>query len=101
MYLPLSFTLFLSLSVFLLPSVVQRIRTAPSPSEFVVGEDEPLRQQVLALLRKQERRAAAKRALAAGMVEGGVGGDVGDPRSNKKPSLSSLPGEDRRKKREK
>ena len=85
-----------------LPSVVQRIRTAPSPSTFVIGEDEALRQQVLALLRKQERRAAAKRAIAAAQGEGGGGGgEMGESRSHKKPSVSSVQGEERRKKREK
>ena len=84
-----------------LPPVVQRIRTAPSPSTFVVGEDEPLRQQVLALLRKQERRAAAKRAIAATQGEGGGGGETGELRSYKKGSVVSLQGEERRKKKEK
>ena len=95
------------LSVHLYPlAVVQRIRTAPSPSTFVIGEDEALRQQVLALLRKQERRAAAKRALAQAQGEGGGGGggggETGEHISHgKKPSISSIPGEERRKKREK
>ena len=80
--------------------MVQRIRTAPSPSTFVIGEDEALRQQVLALLRKQERRAAAKKALAQAQGEGG--GETGEHRShNKKPSVSSVQGEERRKKRDK
>ena len=94
------------LSVHLYPlAVVQRIRTAPSPSTFVIGEDEALRQQVLALLRKQERRAAAKRALAQAQGEGGGGGGGGETGEHishgKKPSISSIPGEERRKKREK
>ena len=87
--LSLSLSIYLSLSLPFSPSfpplsvhlyplaVVQRIRTAPSPSTFVIGEDEALRQQVLALLRKQERRAAAKRALAQAQGEGGGGGGGG------------------------
>ena len=45
-------------------TVVQRIRNAPSPSHFVLAEDEELRSKVLALLKKQERRAAIKQQKA-------------------------------------
>ena len=70
---------------------------APSPSTFTMGEDETLRQQVLALLRKQERRAAAKRAITqAGLGEGEAGEEA---KSQKKTSSTALPGEERRRKK--
>jgi hypothetical protein len=45
--------------------VVQRIRSAPSPSVFVLQEDEAVREQVFSLLRKQEKRAQARQQRAA------------------------------------
>ena len=40
--------------------MVQRIRHAPSPSTFILSEDKDLQRQVVALLRKKERRVAEK-----------------------------------------
>ena len=47
-------------SVVFCHAVVQRIRHAPSPSTFVLSEDEELRMKILAMLRKKERRAVEK-----------------------------------------
>ena len=56
--------------------MVHLIRHAPSPSTFVLSEDEGLRQQILSVLRKKERRAAEKARrdrIASTGSEGSVG----------------------------
>jgi C-terminal processing protease CtpA/Prc len=70
--------------------LVQRIRSAPSPSCFILSEDETVREQVLSLLRKQEKRAQARQQRAASQQQ---------QQAQKKVSASSTPArEDREKK---
>ncbi|XP_064389105.1 PH and SEC7 domain-containing protein 1-like isoform X2 [Halichondria panicea] len=74
--------------------LVNKIRTAPSSSTFTLLKDEELRQQVIALLRKQERRAAIRKERASASGEG-----PGDGKPVKKTSIGGPLGQEERKKK--
>ncbi|CAI8031444.1 Discs large homolog 1-like protein [Geodia barretti] len=72
--------------------LVQRIRSAPSPSSFVLGEDEGVREQVLSLLKKQEKRAQARqqRAQQQQQVHKGVPPVLGKEEKDKRKKIIEI-----------
>lgn len=76
-------------------AVVQRIRHAPSPSTFILLEDEDLRRQIVSLLHKKAKRAAEKAKrdrLASTESDTSVGAAEPAPPKNKRKTPVSAEG---------